>query len=103
MDDISKNVDFRVFREVAGAMDLDVPLTIQAEAVEPHAVLLGIDQQLDPVAELAQAFGVQPAFEDRVLHPFAEVLERVSQTRASTIARNIIGHHDQHGNRNGSY
>jgi hypothetical protein len=65
MDDISKNVDFRVFRELAGAMDLDVPLTI--------------------------------------LNPLAEVLKRVSQARASTVAQNIIGHHDQHGNRNGSY
>src|SRR5437763_7277831 len=93
---LSKNVDFGIFGELAGTLDLHLALAVEAEAVDPDPVLFGIGQRLDPAAQLGQRFGVQPALEDGVLNPFSKVLERMGQTRAPTIVGHIIRHHDQH-------
>jgi hypothetical protein len=62
-----------------------LPLAVEAEAVDPDPVLFGIGQSLYPAAQLAEGFGVQPAFEDGVLDALAEVLERVRQFGAPPI------------------
>ena len=75
----SKNVEVWIFRHLVGSLDLYLPLAVEAEPVDPYAILLGIDECLDLPAELVQRVGFQPAFEDRVLHPRSEILERVRQ------------------------
>ena len=100
---LSKIVGIRIFYELSRALDLHLPLAVEAEWIDPYAIFLGIDFRPDSAAQLPELLVVQAALEDGVLHPFPEVFQGVRQPGTPAIVRNIVGHHDQHGKRKGSY
>src|SRR3954469_3878739 len=70
---LSKIVGIRIFRELSRALDLRLPLAVEAEWIDSHTIFLGIDFRLDPAAQLLELLGVQSALEDGILHPLSKV------------------------------
>src|SRR6476661_4893855 len=100
---LSKIVGIRICYELSRALDLHLSLAVEAEWIDPYPILLGIDLHFDSAAQLPELLGVQTALEDGVLHPLSEILQGMRQPRSPAIVGDIVGHHDQHGKRMGSY
>jgi hypothetical protein len=98
----SENIDIWIFGDLAHPLDLHLPVTFQAEPVDPDAVFQRIDELFDLVAEALQGFSLQPALENGVLHPPSKILQSVGEAGSPPVTPDIIGDHDQHGNRKGS-
>src|SRR5215210_6337792 len=96
---MSKNINLRVFRELAEPEDFRPAAAVGTETVDPDAVFLRRDQTLDPETQPLHLIGFQKALEDGVLHPCSEILQRMGQLRPSAVVRNVVGDHDQHGHR----